>query len=60
VRALEYWKAVTADRIGFLDRVVAALSASGTRYCVVDGQAVNASNPGAGSVTARGRPAFSR
>lgn len=42
MQALEYWKAVTADRVGFLDRVVAALAASGTKYCVVGGQAVNA------------------
>jgi hypothetical protein len=40
VQALEYWKAVTADRVAFLDRVVETLS--GVRYCVVGGQAVNA------------------
>lgn len=42
MQALEFWKAVTADSVGFLDRVVAALSASGTKYCVVGGQGVNA------------------
>ena len=42
VQALDYWKAVTGDRSGFLDRVVALLSASGLRYCVIGGQAVNA------------------
>lgn len=42
MQALEYWKAVTAARVDFLDRVVETLSASGARYCVVGGQAVNA------------------
>lgn len=42
MQALEYWKAVTTDRVGFLDRVVAALAATGAKYCVVGGQAVNA------------------
>jgi nucleotidyltransferase AbiEii toxin of type IV toxin-antitoxin system len=42
MQALEYWKTVTADRVDFLDRVVAALSASGAQFCVVGGQAVNA------------------
>jgi hypothetical protein len=42
MQALEYWKAVTADRIGFLDRLVATLTAAGIRYCVIGGQGVNA------------------
>ena len=42
MQALEYWKAVTIDKAGFLDRVIALLSASGLRYCVIGGQAVNA------------------
>jgi hypothetical protein len=42
MQALAYWKAVTTDRAGFLDRVVKLLSESGARYCVIDGQAVNA------------------
>jgi hypothetical protein len=42
MQALAYWKAVTTDRAGFLDRVVELLSASGARYCVIGGQAVNA------------------
>jgi len=42
VLALEYWKAVTADKAGFLDRVIALLAESGVRYCVIGGQAVNA------------------
>jgi hypothetical protein len=40
VQALDYWKAVTSDRADFLDRVVEVLAS--VRYCVVDGQAVNA------------------
>ncbi len=42
MQALEYWKAVTADGAGFLDRLVALLSASGVKYCLIGGQAVNA------------------
>jgi hypothetical protein len=42
MQALAYWKAVTADRSGFLDRLVALLSESGLRYCVIGGQGVNA------------------
>jgi hypothetical protein len=42
VQALAYWKAVTADKAGFLDRVIALLGQSGARYCVIGGQAVNA------------------
>jgi hypothetical protein len=42
VQALEYWKAVTIDKAGFLDRVIALLAESGVRYCVIGGQGVNA------------------
>ena len=42
MQVLAYWKAVTTDKAGFLDRVVALLSESGVRYCVIGGQAVNA------------------
>jgi hypothetical protein len=42
VQALAYWKAVTTDKAGFLDRVIALLAESGVRYCVIGGQAVNA------------------
>jgi hypothetical protein len=42
VQALEYWKAVTTDKAGFLDRLIAILSEAGVRYCVIGGQAVNA------------------
>jgi hypothetical protein len=42
MQALEYWKAVTSDRSGFLDRLIALFEESGGRYCVIGGQAVNA------------------
>lgn len=42
MRALAFWKTVTADRSDFLDRLIALLSDHGIRYCVVGGQAVNA------------------
>lgn len=42
MRATTYWKTVTADRSGFLDRLVDLLTTSGLRYCVIGGQAVNA------------------
>jgi hypothetical protein len=42
MQALAYWKAVTMDRAGFLDRVVGLLLESGARFCVIGGQAVNA------------------
>jgi hypothetical protein len=42
MQALAYWKTVTADHAGFLDSIVALLSESGFRYCVIGGQAVNA------------------
>jgi hypothetical protein len=42
VQALAYWKAVTTDKAGFLDRVIALLGESAVRYCVIGGQAVNA------------------
>jgi len=42
MQALAYWKAVTTDRVGFLDRLLALLSESRVRYCLIGGQAVNA------------------
>jgi hypothetical protein len=42
VQALAYWKAVTTDKAGFLDQVIALLGESGVRYCVIGGQGVNA------------------
>ena len=42
MHALDYWKAVTADRSQFLDRVIGLMESSGSRSCVIGGQAVNA------------------
>lgn len=42
MRARDYWTAVTTDRAGFLDQLLALLSDTRTRYCVVGGQGVNA------------------
>ncbi len=42
MQVLAYWKAVTTDKAGFLDRVIALLAESGVKYCVIGGQAVNA------------------
>ena len=42
MQALAYWKAVTADKAGFLEGVIALLAEASLRYCVIGGQAVNA------------------
>lgn len=42
MRALAFWKTVTADRAGFLDDFVHLLQEEGVRFCVIGGQAVNA------------------
>jgi hypothetical protein len=42
MRALDFWKAVTMDRVDLLDRLLALLAQSGVRYCLIGGQAVNA------------------
>ena len=42
MRAVAYWRAVTADKAGFLEALLDALETSGIRYCVIGGQAVNA------------------
>jgi hypothetical protein len=42
MQAITFWKTVTMDRTGFLDRLIALLETAGIRYCVVGGQAVNA------------------
>ena len=38
MQALEYWKTVTNDKAGFLDRVIALLAEAGVRYCVIGGR----------------------
>ncbi len=42
MQALEFWKTITVDQSNLLERVVNLLDEHGIRYCVVDGQAVNA------------------
>jgi len=42
VRARDYWKTVTVDRVDFLDQFVAVLRDAAARYCVVGEQPVNA------------------
>ena len=42
MRAETFWKTVTADAAGFLDRLLALLAEHGVRYCVVGDQGVNA------------------
>lgn len=37
-----FWKAVTVDEAGFLDRLFALLERERVRFCVIGGQAVNA------------------
>ena len=42
MKASTFWKTVVSDRSDFLDRIIALLDENGVRYCVIDGQAVNA------------------
>jgi hypothetical protein len=42
MRAQTFWKTVVDDRADFLDRMIGLLADHGIRYCLVDGQAVNA------------------
>ena len=42
MQAGEFWKAVTVDESGFLDRLLDLLEREKVRYCVVGGQGVNA------------------
>ena len=42
MRALQFWKAVTVDRSDLLERTIDLLNASGVRWCVIGGVAVNA------------------
>jgi len=42
MQALAYWKAVTMDKSGFLERLIGLFAEGGFRYCVIGGQAVNA------------------
>jgi hypothetical protein len=42
MRAETFWKTVTADTTGLLDRLIGLLAERGVRYCVVNGLGVNA------------------
>lgn len=42
MRAKAFYKAVTVDRSGLLDRLIADLREHGVRFCVIGGQSVNA------------------
>lgn len=42
MQALQFWKIVTEDRTGFLEDLLGLLDQNGIRFCLIDGQAVNA------------------
>src|SRR3989304_4143722 len=42
MKASTFWKTVVSDTSDFLGRVISLLEERGIRYCVIDGQAVNA------------------
>jgi hypothetical protein len=42
MKALAYWKVVTMDQAGLLEQLIAFLDDNQIRYCIIDGQAVNA------------------
>jgi hypothetical protein len=42
VRALEFWKTVAVDEANFLEEFVQLLRSEHLRFCVIDGQALNA------------------
>ena len=42
MQALEFWKTVTVDRANLLESLITLLNEHGVKYCVIDGQAVNA------------------
>lgn len=42
MRAKAFYKAVTVDRSGLLDRLIADLREHGVRFCAIGGQSVNA------------------
>jgi len=42
MQALAFWKAVTADRVELLDRILELLDENRVRYCLIGGQGVNA------------------
>jgi hypothetical protein len=42
MQALAFWKAVVMDKSNFLESLIGLLSARKIKYCVIDGQGVNA------------------
>lgn len=42
VRAANFWKTITVDESGFIDRLLSKLESAGVAFCVIGGQAVNA------------------
>src|SRR5213593_1119842 len=42
MRELAFWKAVVADKVDFLESLIALLAEHRIRYCVIGGVAVNA------------------
>ena len=42
MQALTFWKTVTVDHTGLLERLIALLQERDIRFCVIGGQAVNA------------------
>ncbi|MGE0640715.1 MAG: nucleotidyl transferase AbiEii/AbiGii toxin family protein [Thermoanaerobaculia bacterium] len=42
MRSATFWRTITVDESGFLERLLAKLERSGVPYCVIGGQAVNA------------------
>jgi hypothetical protein len=42
MQATKIWKAVTRDTVDFLDELIEILAGHDVRYCVIDGQGVNA------------------
>jgi hypothetical protein len=42
MKALAFWKAAVLDKSDFLDQVISLLREHDVRFCVIDGQAVNA------------------
>jgi hypothetical protein len=42
LKALEFWKAVTLDQANLLESVIQLLNEHKVKYCVIDGQGVNA------------------
>ena len=42
MQALTFWKTITGDQSNLLENLISFLNEQGIRYCVIDGQAVNA------------------